>query len=412
MKILFLSKSGDGLGIGDHLVREGHEVKFYLPDPQYKMSNIGIVERTDSWRANLDWADYALCDMVGFGSYQKVFEKKNVPYLGCSLLADAIELDRQKGIEVFRRAGIRIPKTWYFDSPKAYLESDADKEEVVLKPNGNISTAKTFVCHRREETIYNVSTYKKDQPFIVQKLVKGIEVSTEGWFNGKDWVYPFNHTFEKKRFLTGDLGQNTGCQGNVVINAGKGDKLTKETVELLTPFLRKSKYRGPIDINTIVNEQGAFALELTPRFGYDAIEALIEGITEDVGRLFYEIAIGERDKMLFGTDVTIAVRLSIPPFPYDNPSKEDIGVPIFGITKDNRSHIFMTDVYRRGNDYFSAGGDNVLMKVTARGRSVSEARTRVYRTLKNIMVTNKQYRTDIGQDTDKAIEKLKVWGYL
>ena len=69
--------------------------------------------------------------------------------------------------------------------------------------------------------------------------------------------------------------------GNVVIPT-HGNKLTDATIIKLAPFLKRISYRGPVDINTIVDEHRVYALEITARLGYDAIEALMEGLKEPV----------------------------------------------------------------------------------------------------------------------------------
>jgi phosphoribosylamine-glycine ligase len=210
-----------------------------------------------------------------------------------------IELNRAKGMEMFERAGVTIPDTYEFDTPKAaaaLTKHNGWGDGWVVKPNGNISTAKTMTC--RDERLWDRTLGKLSPECsgIVQRLVSGIEVSTEGWFNGTDFVTPFNHTFEDKRFLTGNLGVNTGCMGNIVLRADS-DRLTAATVERVAPFLRMIGYRGPFDINCIVNESGAYALEATSRMGYDAVEALIEGLEEEAGTFLFDVASGTKKTM-------------------------------------------------------------------------------------------------------------------
>ncbi|KKM60741.1 hypothetical protein LCGC14_1538710, partial [marine sediment metagenome] len=43
MKILILSKQGDGLGIAQRMQDEGHNVDIWIQDPRYKLSGKGIV---------------------------------------------------------------------------------------------------------------------------------------------------------------------------------------------------------------------------------------------------------------------------------------------------------------------------------------------------------------------------------
>lgn len=414
MRILMLSKTGDGLGIAHRLELEGHSVSVFIQDKRFDRAGRGLVRRVNSWRPELLKADLVLCDMVGFGSYEKTFKRMGIPTLGCSLIADMLELDRAKSLDLFKRVGLRVPETQAFNSPEEarLLLSAWEDPGYVIKPSGNISTAKTLMVRSPEIFEWALSTYDKNQHLIVQQIVDGVEVSTEGWFNGRDWILPFNHTFEEKRFLPGNLGPNTGCMGNVVVPVRKSD-LVEHTVKKLTPFLRKIGYRGPVDLNSIVNDVGVHVLEITPRFGYDAIEALVEGLREPLGDLLFDVATGlKREMDLPTTEKLIAVRLSVAPWPHSDPSGDDAGMPILGIDKQNLKHLFLTDIMLNGGQYQYAASDGVVCKATARGRTVDEARRRAYRTIGNLGIQDVQYRRDIGARVPNDMRKLENWGYL
>jgi len=295
----------------------------------------------------------------------------------------------------------------------------------VIKPNGNKAASKTLVVKDQPAWSDCLSRLSPDSSGIVQRIVDGIEVSTEGWFNGSTFLAPFNHTFEEKRFLTGGLGANTGCMGNVVLAADlRGDALAHATVARLSGFLGQIGYRGPLDINCIVNEEGAFALEATSRMGYDAVEALAEGLSVPLSDFLYEVAAGTATACPLSDQTCIAVRLSVPPWPVRQPDRDDHGELVEGIDEDTLHHLFLTDLYKDNEGYKTAAGDGVLLKATAKGpaRRLEDddlqddytyyARSRVYRLLDKIKVTSKQYRTDIGSRVNKDMAKLKAWGWV
>ncbi len=414
MRFLFLSESGDGLGIAHQLVKEGHDVDYFIKEAGYGWAGRGIVNRVTSWRPRVAKADLVVCDMVGFGLQGDVIRKLGKPILSCDKVTDLIELDRAKGMEVFRKLGIKIPETYDFKNPEEAksLLTTWEAPGYVVKPSGNKGTAQTRICKDKESFEYALEVLEKGSPLIVQRIVEGVEVSTEGWWNGRGWIEPFNHTFEEKRFLAGDLGPNTGCMGNIVIGARRRNKLVKETVAKLEPFLKRTSYRGPVDINTIVNESGAYALEATARFGYDAIEALMEGLSEPIADVLFETALGVKKEFKLTEEYMIASRLSVPPWPHADEDGKNRGLPILGLNDKNLKHIYLSDAYRDGNKYYYAASDGVVLKATARGASVREAQRRVLRTLDNIQVSDKQYRRDIGGRVDGAMSSLKDWRYL
>jgi phosphoribosylamine--glycine ligase len=430
VRVLFISKEGDGLGVAQRLVLEGHNVDVYVADDRFKNAGRGIVGRVGDWRLAIRRADLVIADCVGLGKYEDIVRQTNRPSIGFSRALDTIELDRRKGMELFERAGIKTPETLYFDKPADALKLTAQHgwgDGWVVKANGNISTAKTAVV--KDELLWPraVRQLPPECSGIIQRIVSGVEVSTEGWFNGSSFVKPFNHTFEDKRFLAGDLGQNTGCMGNVVLRADS-NRLTRDTIERTEPFLRMLGYRGPFDINTIVNADGAWALEVTSRMGYDAVEALFEGLDEPAGDFLFDIAMGTKRDMALTADTMIAVRLSIPPWPMRRPDRDSGGEPVLGIDDDTLLHLFLTDLAKDSGEFVTAGGDGVLLKATAIGAVTPpkplnngkrsrpdytyEARRRVYRLLDKIKVSSKQYRTDIGARVNNDIAQLKEWGWL
>ena len=419
MRVLFLSKEGDGLGVAHRLAMEGHQCFLWIKDPRYDLAGKGMVEKVGSWRSVLGKADLIISDMVGFGQLEETLKQLGKPTLSCSLVLEQAELKRGLGMQLFQIAGISLPPTYQcktIPEAQALVKKEEWEPGWVIKPDGNKDTSKTMVVKEKELFDYALRTCVPSGTFILQKIVDGIEVSTEGWFNGRDFIRPFNHTFEEKKFLVGDLGPATGCMGNVVVGT-QSNRLTRATVEKLKPFLSSIGYRGPVDINCIVTEAAAFALEISARMGYDAIEALLEGLREPIIDLFFETATGTKKEMNLTEDAMISVRLSIPPWPMAKPKESDRGKPVLGLDEQVLKHVAAADLYKEGGKYYTAGGDGVLLKATARGPRTgadiaSQAQKRVYRTLDSIKVGGKQYRTDIGDRVNKDYGKLKQWGWI
>lgn len=410
-----LSKDGDGLGVAQRIAQEGHEIDVWVADPKLRLAGRGIVGRPAAWRPHVAKADLVLCDMVGFGHLEKTLRKMGKNPLSCDLVVEQAELDRAKGLELMQKSGINTPESKAFRSPAAARSAWRDGG-VVVKPSGNVATAKTTVARDKATFLHALSQMPAGTSFIVQAFAEGIEVSTEGWWNGRSWIRPFNHTFEEKRFMNGGIGPNTGCMGNVVVVAKTRDKLVQATIQKLEPFLKQTSYRGPVDVNAMVTKGKALALEITARMGYDAIEALTEGLKEPLTDLLFETAMGVKREMSVESIPMIAVRVSVPPWPHAAPRESDKGRPLLGLNKGNLKHIFLTDIYKDGQEYKWAAGDGVVYKATAGGVDFREARRRVYRTISNVQILDSQYRTDIGKraDPDQGAQfnQLREWGWL
>lgn len=413
-----ISKEGDGLGIAARMQAEGHSVRIALSNPQFEFALLGILERSSNWRRDAaDWADLVVGDMVGLGSRETTLAKFDVLHIGFNPMADVLELDRDRQAATLRKFGVRMPETFSFETPSQARDLKglwtSSVRGFVLKPSGNIDTGKTLVLRNRAMLDWALDQYSGDQALVAQRFIEGVEISTEGWFNGFTWIEPFNHTMEEKRFLTDGLGPNVGCMGNVVWPIANGDRdMFVAELKKLTPFLKTIQYKGPIDLNTIANSEGIWALELTARFGYDAIEALTSLLEEPLAALLMETAMGMRSSMKLKQEFSIAIRLSVPPYPHDKPNKLDRGMPVLGLDVENPNH-FLTDVMQgeRAQLTWSAS-DGVLAKVTGTGRTIKESRRAAYKTARTIRAQGLQYRTDIGERVEVDLKQLRTWRFL
>lgn len=419
MRVLILSKEGDGCSLAWQLVQEGHHVDLWIKDLAYRDVLRGMVNRVESFRPCVSKADLVICDMVGFSIHAPMIQKLGKPLLCCNELMDVLELDRIRASVLLAKLGIPMPKHFEFDTPGDALALEwANPHGYVIKPCGNLHVGLTYMCESRDMYEWALSTFHPQQPLLIQAIIPkegSVEVSTEGWWNGTSWLHPFNHTFEDKRMLNGDLGPMTGCQGNIVYPLRSPNKLVRETVMKLEPVLKKTNYRGPIDVNCIVTEKELFALELTCRFGYDALEALMHGMREPVGTFMHSLAMGTaKEIQLSSYDYLMALRMSRAPYPHEDTDNNDIyiGGPVEGLVNPRGPHVYPCDVQLIGSTYRYTGADGVVCKVASNGRDVREAQRRCYSRAREIKFMDVQYRTDIGNRVDKDLSRLKQWGWV
>jgi len=417
--ILILSKHGDGVPLALRLADEGHICKIWIKEAKAKPSLDGYKNpsKVSDPRKMLDQYDLIICDMTEIGSLCDQLAEKGKLVLGGGSFNDKLELDREYGEKVAKTlTKLKIPDTQTFndlDKLIDYLEK-ATKPQVV-KPFGNKPPSLTLVSQDpTNRTIIDIVKKhgKEILPCITQEFIKGIEVSTEGWFNGKTWVRPFNHTMEKKRFMDGDVGPQVGCMGNIVWPTN-GDRLTADGLELLTPLLTKVNFIGPIDINCLVTPEEAYFIEFTPRFGYEAIQAWCELIQMPLFDYLYAIASGQREEVPFHDEFAIGIRMSVNPYPVKEGVDVWESIQVLDVPKEAKKHVWLADVKLVDGIPVMAGVDGVVGCVTARGSSVRECQRRAYRTIRNITITDDvQYRKDIGDDVEEQKKVLKGWGWI
>lgn len=429
MKFVFVSDSGDSLPIAMRVSGEGHVVVMMIESDAVRKARVGEGLVTLGPKPTLDAIlgekpDCVVFDMVGFGELAGALRAARVPVFGAALWADIVELNRPYGTALMTACGIGTPPTFVFKRISDAIERVRSKPaRYVVKFSGNLPTHTTYVSRGPEDMLgmleHMRDVFGDEHEGELQDFIEGVEVSCEGWFNGTQFVEPFNITFEEKKFLDGGRGPNTGCMGNVVFAISGRPRLVREGIARVEQVLRKSDYRGPLDLNQIVTPDGLYGLEWTARFGYDAIQALLEGYRGEIGELLYGVATGTLKQMEIVRHPLIAVRLTVPPYPHGaygegvwSCVQAEVDVPVIGINDANAKHIWPAGLRREGGRYIGCAPDGNILTVTAWGSTVREARRRVYRTVENLVIPDVQYRTDIGERVERDLARLREWGWL
>src|ERR1700675_4541166 len=113
MRVLVIEFSADGLlDLAIRASEMGHNVLYCLTsyDPIRQPVGRGLVERITDWRSKIRWADLVL--LGGNGKYMLEmdrWQKDGVPIIGAGSGAAEWELDRLRGMGVFRKASIPTP---------------------------------------------------------------------------------------------------------------------------------------------------------------------------------------------------------------------------------------------------------------------------------------------------------------
>ncbi len=349
MKVLNIT-DGSILGLAWKMVQEDHDVYLGINDPRFNLTGNGIYSKRSSWRTLLDKADFVIADGRGMGKFEDLFRSKGRPVLGINYLADILNDRKQQ--EFIDQCGISFC---------------SDFEQIVL---------------------------------------------VHGFFNGRGWVSPFFLSFSENHLFPGNLGPLVDCMGTVVIPLKGSPKIIEMSLEKATDAFKKIGLRGFVTAAIGYNDEGEGISAVHCGMSYDCMEAICEGLKEPLTDVLFEIASGVKKEIDFTEDYLIAVRMTLPPWPYPLGFVPSEGPIIEGLNEANLPHVYLCDIYRDNGNWRVGMGSGVVLKATARGRTIREARRRVYRTLGNISVPAKQYRLDIGEGIDERIRELKVRGLI
>jgi phosphoribosylamine--glycine ligase len=347
--------------------------------------------------------------------------------IGGSAYGDRLETDRAFGQSVMRQVGMSVAPTHDFTTfEQAIAFVRAHPRRYVYKPSGSgLASNRTFVGEMvdgRDLVAYlelQRRSWPSDQPvaLVLMERLDGVEVGVGAYFDGRRFLQPACLDWEHKRFFPGNLGELTGEMGTLVTYRG-GEALFAETLGRMQEPLRAGKYRGYININTMVDDEGVHPLEFTCRFGYPGFAILQALQLSPWEELFRQMEDGASDTPFeTAAGYAVGVVLTVPPFPYATGySRLSRGLPILFRQEpsvDERRHLHYGEVALVDGQLLTSGCVGYVMVVTGCGPTPESARTAAYGRIANVVVPNGRYRLDIGtRFIDSDADRLRAWGWL
>ena len=421
---LFVSLTGLISDIAWQVSKEGHEVRYFIADKKERDIADGFVAKSKDWEKDADWADIIVFDdTLGQGEKAKALRDAGKKVIGGTPYTDRLEDDRSFGQEELKKAGVSIiPYAEFTSFDDAIDHVTQNPARYVIKPSGEAQNVKRRLFVGEEDdgqdVIRMLEAYKKAlseeiKVFQLQRRVTGVEVAVGAFFNGKNFVYPINVNFEHKKLFPGDIGPPTGEMGTSMFWSG-ANQLFTQTLLKMEPVLASEGYVGYIDLNCIVNNHGIYPLEFTSRFGYPTISIQQAGMITPIGQFFWDLANGNDPKLKTRSGFQIGVRIVVPPFPFDDDETFDSfsknSVIVFKKPPQDEMHI--EDVKQVNGQWLVAGTSGVILIVVGLGATMKQAQAQVYSRIKNVLIPNMYYRTDIGDRWVEDSDRLHNWGYL
>lgn len=350
MKVLIMTDLGNLNPFAHRLTKEGHDVRLFIFNELFHSSGQGLAKRVPSWRPSVSWCDLAIVDKEDFGAYEQVFRGAGKPVLGCARMLD------------------------FFREPDR-LEKFADTIQV---------------------------------PIYMKEMGDGFEFTFSKWWNGRGWVEPtFTAVIDDTLFPFG-VGPLVGPVGGLVV-ADPENGHANELFLRLTPMVRNSGYRGPVNISVSYVEEKLTLKGVHGGFLSGLVSALIEGLRVEVFDTLYDVAHGIAKRFHCIKKPIIWVTGTIPPFPYAG-AIQPVMLPLGDLNDDMLKHMHLIDCTRGGGRWHCGGATGKLFEVTAMGEHCKEARRRAYRTFKHFDIPALQYRHDVGRQFERNVEAVSEFG--
>ena len=432
MNILFISKNGLGANIAYLLKKEGHFLKLFIKSKESKEIFDNIVEKTKDWKKELRWVTkkgLIIFDDSGFGKIQDNLRKKGYLVFGGSEESDKLEYKRQHTEKIFKKHEIEFFPTKTFNNVIEAAEYVSKHPNMwVIKREKDNNKFVSYVGHDKygKDVLGLLKNYSlipkiNRQPVSLQERIMGIEVGVGRYFNGQNWVGPIEINVEHPHLFPNEIGPYTSEMGTLAWYTKKENKLYKETLKKLESYLRKINFKGDFAINCIVNEDGIYALELTPRLGSPIVHLHSELHKNKWCDLLYKIAKGEKFDFEYKKGFGVVMLIAVPPFPYSNQFKIDIThgleVSLDELSKEEKEHVHFEEVSKRvvgeKENYYISDHSGYILYITAVAQKIRKANEEANKIASKIQIPKSFYRNDIGLKFEKEdFQKLKKWGYL
>ncbi|HJQ70032.1 MAG TPA: phosphoribosylamine--glycine ligase [Blastocatellia bacterium] len=237
---------------------------------------------------------------------------------------------------------------------------------------------------------------------VLEECLVGREASVMVFTDGADYrVIPPAQDY--KRVFDGDAGPNTGGMGSFstpgLIDQPTLERIEREIIEPTLAGMRAegAPFRGILYTGLMLTESGPKVIEYNARLGDPETQAVLVRLESDLVEIFNAIvdgAIGS-SSVRWSEDSSVCVVAASKGYP----GQFDKGKPITGLDEAKSIEgvvVFHAASVRDEQGSFLTSGGRVL-GVTARARTLEEARARAYEATARIGFENMHHRTDIAR---------------
>jgi len=336
-------------------------------------------------------------------------ESKLIPVFGPSKLAGRLETSKLWAKQFMQRND--IPTAHWI----TYTRDDI--EEVILKTHGYPFVIKedglcggkgVTICETQTEATEAAESYASNKfnsasnKILIEDFIHGEEASCFVLTDGKDYkVLPYCQDY--KRVGEGDIGPNTGGMGAYAPAPIMTEEL-KVLVEknIIIPTINGMReegipYKGVLYIGLMICNGNPYVIEYNVRFGDPECQVLMMLMKSDLLPYLEAVAFEILDTLPdpeFYDESAMTVVMCSKGYPgeYEKGFKIDWGTA--NKLYSTNIQVFHAGTKWEGDRCVTDGGR--VLNVTAKGKTLQEAKDRVYHMCGNIHWEGSFYRKDIG----------------
>ena len=349
------------------------------------------------------------------GGIVDVFEAQGLRVFGPRKNAAILEGSKAFSKDLMKKYGIPTAAYENFDDPEkalTYLRTEA-KFPIVLKADGLALGKGVLICQDLKEAEDGVKEIMEDKKFgnagntmVIEEFMTGREVSVLSFVDGKT-IRTMTSAQDHKRAKDGDQGLNTGGMGTFSPSpfyTEEVDEFCKKHIYQKTVDAMAAEgrpFKGIIFFGLMLTADGPKVLEYNARFGDPEAQVVLPRMENDILEVMEACVDGKLDQidLKFQNNAAVCVVLASDGYPV----KYEKGIPIHGFEnfKDKDGYYcFHAGTKFKDGEIVTHGGR--VLGITAKGKTLKEARKNAYEATEWIDFANKYMRHDIGKAIDEA----------
>ncbi len=423
MKILIVGSGGREHAIATCVAKSSRVDKIYCAPGNAGISEIAECVDIEAMELNrlADFAKENEIDLTIIGmddplvaGIVDVFEEQGLKVFGPKKNAAILEGSKVFSKDLMKKYNIPSAAYESFDSAQdacTYLETVS--YPIVIKADGLALGKGVLICDSMEEAKEGVKTLMLDKAFgnagnriVMEEFLCGREVSVLCFCDGTH-ILPMTSAQDHKRAKDGDQGLNTGGMGTF----SPSPFYTKEVEDFCEHHVYQSSmdamkaegrdFVGIMFIGLILTPNGPRVLEYNVRFGDPEAQVVLPRMKNDIIDVMEACIEGRLNELTltFEDNAAVCVVLASDGYPLSyEKGKYITGLEHFKNKEDY--YAFHAGTIKTQDGIVTNGGR--VLGVTAKGKTLKEARVNAYEATEWIRYENKYMRHDIGKAIDEA----------
>lgn len=332
---------------------------------------------------------------------------RGMQVFGATKQATEIESSKVFAKELMQKYGIPCAKSVSFsDYKKAKEYLQRQKAPIVVKADGLAAGKGVIVARSMDEALDALSKIMEDKAFgaagdraIIEEYLSGREMSVFAFSDGHT-VVPMMAACDYKPAYDGNKGPNTGGMGSYspppFLTPELAETVREKIMEPTVKALHEEKraYRGVLYGGLMISDGNPKVLEFNARFGDPEAQVTLPLLKTDLVDIM--LAVNNNSlaqvKIEWSDDACVGVVMASGGYP----GSYKTGFPISGLDELDKDIVVFHAGTRLGDNGEVLTGGGRVLTVMARGKSLKEAREKVYANVSRIHFEGCYYRKDIA----------------